>query len=269
MAFSKSLLMAAAAMAALGACSTTATPGETAPVASPAVSALDAGIAAAGGEAALGKVQEVYFTGLAKVTLDGKTTEQNTAVLVRPFSFYRVTAWAKGAEAKTAKTTQAEQGKAWDVNRVTWIPMEPAGAKFENEQLGLYSLMLLTPLKSDGATAKEQPVAADGSRALQVQHPHAQPVELSFDANGKLVKAGYAGTDPKTGAATTEVYTFSGEIESNGVKWPKHIAIARNGATWYEIELATFEALPTKKVRPLEQAMQYDGSAPPGDDDAG
>lgn len=266
MAFSKSLLMAAAAMAALGACTTT---GETAPVAAPTVSALDAGIAAAGGEAALGKIQEVYFTGLAKVTLDGKTTEQNTAVLVRPFSFYRVTTWAKGAEAKTAKTTQAEQGKAWDVNRVTWVPMEPAGAKFENEQLGLYSLMLLTPLKEDGASVKDQPAGADGTRAAQVHHPKAQPVELEFDAAGKLVRAGYAGTDPKTGATTTEVYTFSGEIESNGVKWPKHFTISRNGTTWYEIELATFEALSTKKVRPLEQAMQYDGSAPPSDDDAG
>lgn len=271
MAFSRNLLMAAAMLAALGACTTTA-PQETVAQASGVYagkSVLDAAIEAAGGEAALAKVQELYWTGAATVTADGKTAEQNAAVLVRPFTFYRVTTWAKGKEARTANTTQAEQGKAWNVNRVSWIPMEDAGAKFENEQLGLFSLMLLTPLKADGVTVTEQPAGADGTRAIQVAKAGAPGAELEFNADGKLVRAGFAGTDPKTGAATTEVYTFSGEIVSNGVKWPKHITATRNGAAWYEIELATFEALPTKTVRPLEQAMQYETGGPPTIEDAG
>jgi len=270
MAFSRNLLMAAAALAALGACATTAQEA-VAPASGvyAGKSVLDAAIEAAGGEAALAKVQELYWTGAATTTTDGKTAEHNAAVLVRPFSFYRVTTWAKGKEPRTANTTQAEQGKAWNVNRVSWIPMEEAGAKFENEQLGLFSLMLLTPLKADGATVKEQPVGADGTRAIQVAKDGAPGAELEFNADGKLVRAGFAGTDPKTGAQTVESYTFSGEIVSNGVKWPKHIKAERNGTAWYEIELATFEALPTRTVRPLEQAMQYESGGPPSGADAG
>ncbi len=269
MSISKSTLMAAAALMALGACATTASQDSGGQMAAASKSVLDTAIEAAGGEAALGKVQEVFFTGAAKVTADGKVAEESAAILVRPFDFLRVTTWAKGKEEKTSNTVQAEQGKAWDVNRVTWVPKEPAGAKFQNEQLGLYSLMLLTPLKADGATVTDQPAAADGTRTVKVTHPKAQPVELTIDASGKLVQASYSGTDPKTGAAISEVYKFSGEIASNGVKWPKSIKVERNGAAAYEIELASFEALPAKTVRPLLQAMQYETGGPPSGDDAG
>mgnify|MGYP005829845945 CR=1 FL=1 len=166
MAFSRTLLMSAALLAALGACTTTGESGSQAAVAAPAKSALTSGIEAAGGEEALGKVQELYWTGLAKVTTDGKTEEVNTAVVVRPNNFYRVTTWAKGKEARTAKTTQAEQNKAWDVTHVTWNPMPEPAAKFENEQLALFSAMLLAPLKD--ASVTEQPAAADGTRTVKV-----------------------------------------------------------------------------------------------------
>ncbi len=273
MPFSRTLLACAAMAAALGGCTTTEAPPaaavvETGPYAGRSV--LDVAIEAAGGEAAIGKVKEIYFTGAAKVTVDGAAVEQNVAIVVRPFSFYRSTNWAKGAQPKTAKTTQAELGQAWDVNRVTWQPMAAPAAKFENEQLGLYSLMLLAPLKAQGATVREQPVGADGTRAIQVTHPGAPGAELEFDASGKLVRAGYSGTDPKTGAATATIATFSGEIISNGVKWPRHIKIERNGSPAFEIEIATFEALPAHAVRPLDQAMQYEGGQNnAGEEDAG
>lgn len=273
MAFSRTLMACAALATALGGCATTDTPPSDAVMADAGIyagkSVLDVAIAAAGGEAALAKVKEIYFTGAAKVTVDGATTEQNIAILLRPNTFYRLTSWARGAEPKTAKTVQAEMGQAWDVNRVTWQPMAEAGAKFENEQLAFYSMMLLAPLKAAGVDVNEQPAASDGTRAIQITAPGAPAAELEFDASGKLVRGGHVGTDPKTGADVVTVATFSGEVISNGVKWPKHISIERNGTPALEIEVATFEALPEKTVRPLEQAMQYDGSAPPSDDDAG
>ena len=272
MAISKSMLASVALLAALGACATAADapPAEVADAGVYAgKSVLDAGIEAAGGEAALSKVKEIYVTGTAKMTVDGATTEQNIAMLVRPFGFYRLTSWAKGAEPKTAKTVQAELGQAWDVTRVTWQPMGDAGAKFENEQLGLYSMILLAPLKAAGVAVKEQPVGADGTRAIQASGANVLPAELEFDASGKLVRAGYAGTDAKTGASTIDIAAFSGEVTSNGVKWPKQIRFERDGKPFYEIDIATFEALPAKTVRPLAQAMQYEGGAPPSDDDAG
>ncbi len=270
MAFSRTWLMSAVALAALGACTTMepSGPGAAAQAASGVYagkSTLDAAIEAAGGEAALSKVQDLYWTGTAKVTAAGKVSEVGVATVVRPFLNARFSSWPTADGPKKAHTIQVEQGKAWDVTKVTWTPMPDPQAKNENGLMGLYSFMLLTPLKSAGATVREQAGAADdGSRAIHATHGD-QEVELEFDAKGKLVRAGWAQAD---GAA--RIATFSGEVVSNGVKWPKLITITQNGAPFYEVEIAKFEASPTKVVRPMEQSMQYDQTkVVPGGDDAG
>lgn len=272
MAFCKTILMSAAALAALGACTTMEASGPAAQTATGVYagkSVLDAAIEAAGGEAALSKVQELYWTGTAKVTVADKVSDVGVATVVRPLQNARFSTWPAADGPKKARTTQVEQGKAWDVNKVTWTPMPEVQAKHENQLLGLYSFMLLTPLKSADATVKEQPAGKDGSRAIQVTL-HGQAVELGFDANGKLVSAGGSVADPKTGADVVQVATFSGEIVNNGVKWPQHISISQNGASIYEVDIAKFEASPTKVVRPMEQSMQYDqGKVVPGAADAG
>lgn len=273
MAFCRTLLMSAAALAALGACTTMdAGPGATALAASGVYagkSVLDAAIDAAGGQDALAKVVELYWTGDAKVTAADKVSEQGVATVVRPFLNARYSSWPKADGPKKARTTQVEQGKAWDVNKVTWTPMPEAQAKSENELLGLYSFMLLAPLKSADAAVIELPAAADGGRAIKATY-HGQTIELAFDADAKLVRASGTVTDPKGGADIAQVATFSGEVSNNGVKWPKHIAITHNGAAAYEVDITKFEASPTKVVRPMEQSMQYEqGKATPGEADAG
>lgn len=274
MLFSKNWLMSAAAFAALGACTTmeASGPGAMAQGSSGVYagkSVLDAAIEAAGGEAALSKVQELYWTGTAKVTAADKVTDLGVATLVRPFLNARFSSWPVADGPKKARTIQVEQGKAWDINRTTWIPMPDPQAKNENEQMGLYSFMLLAPLKAAEATVKEQPVGTDGSRAIQVTY-HGQAVEMEFNASGKLVRAGGSVADPKGGADIVQVATFSGEVVSNGVKWPQHIAITQNGAPFYEVDITKFEALPQKTVRPMEQSMQYDQKkVVPGAADAG
>lgn len=272
MAISRLALISAAALAVLGACTTTEGPGAAAPAAGvyAGKSVLDAAIAAAGGQDALSKVQELYWIGEAKVAAaDGKTSEQGVANVVRPFLNARYSIWPKADGPKKARTTQVEQGKAWDVNHVTWTPMPEAQAKNENQQMGLYSTMLLAPLKSADASVTELPAAADGTRAIKATY-HGQTIELGFDANAKLVRASTAVADPKGGADITQVATFSGEIANNGVKWPKHIAVTQNGAPYFEVDITKFEALPQKTVRPMEQSMQYEpGKSTPSGADAG
>lgn len=261
-AFSKTWLMSAAAFAALGACTTmeASGPGAMAQATGGVYagkSVLDAAIDAAGGEAALSKVQELYWTGTAKVTAADKVTDLGVATIVRPFQNARFSSWPVADGAKKARTIQIEQGKAWDINKTTWIPMPDAQAKNENEQMGLYSFMLLTPLKSADAKVTEEPAAKDGARAIKATY-HDQTIELAFDASGKLVRASGNVADPKGGADIAQVATFSGEVISDGVKWPQHIAITQNGAPFYEVDITKFEASPTKVVRPMEQSMQYD-----------
>jgi hypothetical protein len=233
---------------------------------------LDAAIAAAGGEAALKQVKELGWTGSAVINEDGKTAEVEMSTVVRPFTYARSTSWPKGKTPAEGRTIQAQFGSAWTVNRVVWTPMPDAEAEHETQQNALYGVMLLTPLKDVGATVKEAPVGSDGTRAIQVTHPKATPTELEFDTNGKLVRAGFMVRDPKGGADIVQTATFSGEIVSNGVKWPKRITIEQNGAPYLDLQLATFEARPEISVKPLEHTLEFPDQPPqgqPGDENAG
>jgi hypothetical protein len=236
-------------------------------------SVLDAAIEAAGGQAALAKAKELDWTGTATVTAEGKTTEMQVQTIVRPLTYARVTSWPKAEGEKAARTVQAEFGNAWTVNRVTWTPMTPAAAKHENEQVSLYGVMTLVPLKDASAKVEETAPGKDGVRNLHVEHPKAPAMDLSFDKSGKLIRAAYDVTDPKGGAAPLkQVAEFSGEVTSNGVKWPKHISIKQNDQPYLEVEIATFEARPDFSVIPLKHTLEQPGQAPqgrPGDENAG
>lgn len=256
----KTTLIAAAAVTALGACSTIGTASDQAAVAQPAMSTLDMAMEAAGGAAALSKVKELYWTGTATVTADGKTTKLDVITVVRPDAQWaRTSSWTSGAQAKTSRTLQVERGKAWDVNRQAWNPLPAAQAENESQQYGFYSLMLLAPLKSAEAKVEDLPPAADGTRAIRAQLPGKIWAEMAFDASGRLVKAANTITNPAGGSDIQQTITFSGTVESNGVKWPKRITIAQNGQPFYDLEIAKFEAAPAHTPRPMDQSMQYEG----------
>ena len=119
------------------------------------------------------------------------------------------------------------------------------------------------PLKDPAAKVTEQPAGADGTRAIKAVLANGMGGELEFDASGKLVRAGMAVRDPAGGAQPiVETVTFSGELVSNGVKWPKKISIQQNGQPYFDLELATFEATPDLKPRPLKHTLD-DGQQPP------
>lgn len=238
-------------------------------------SVLDAAIAAAGGEAALGQVKELGWTGSAVVNADGKTTEIEVDAIVRPFTYARSTSWPKAEGPKAARTVQAEFGNAWTVNRVVWTPMPEAQAANEIQQVSLYGVMLLAPLKDPAAQVQETAPGKDGTRNLHVEHPSAPPMDLRFNAGGKLVRAAYSVRDPKGGATPiSQVAEFSGEMISNGVKWPQRITIKQNDAPYLDLQLATFEARPNFSVKALEHTLEQPGQPParqgePGDENAG
>ena len=224
---------------------------------------LDTAIEAAGGAAALGNVKELGWTGTATVNADGKTTEIQLDATVRPFTFSRISTWPKG-ERKGARTVQAEHGSAWLIERFSWTPAPEAQAVYENQEMALYSMMLLTGLKDPEVKVTEAAPGKDGARTLHVERPDAPPTDLKFDKSGKLVGASNSVRDPAGGAAAIQqTVAFSGEMVSNGVKWPKRITIQRNGQPYFDLELATFAARPEPTTAPIPETLgEQDEHAP-------
>jgi len=275
-------LLAAGSLSVLGACTTTDTGGKAqAAAATPAKadvyagkSVLDAAIDAQGGQAALAKAKELDWSGAATINAGGKTTEVELQTIVRPFTFGRTTSWEKGQSEKQAKTIQMDFGKAWSVNRVTWTPMPAAQEKHEIQQYSLYGVMLLSSLKEPGVKVTETAPGKDGTRNLHVENPKAPPMDLRFDASGKLVKASYSVVDPEgKGPDIKQDVDFSGEVVSNGVKWPQKISIKQNGAPYFDLAIAKFEARGDNSVTPLvhtlEDTQQRRPNTDGGNGDAG
>jgi hypothetical protein len=228
---------------------------------------LDAAIGAAGGEAALSQVKELNWTGAGTVTAGGKTTEIEMETIVRPFTYARSTSWPKAEGLKAARRMQIEYGKAWSITRQAWDPMPEAQSDHEVQQFALYGVMLLTSLKDPAVKVQETAPGKDGTRNLHVEHPKAPPTDLRFDASGKLIRAANSVRDPAGGAAPiAQVAEFSGEIVSNGVKWPKHITIKQNDQPYMDMELATFEARSSNSIVAMPQSLAQPGGGPPPDD---
>lgn len=220
-------------------------------------SVVDAAIAAAGGEEALRKVKELYWTGSATVTASGKTTELEMETKVRPFTYARSTSWPKGQERKgAAKSIQVEFGEAWSVNRVSWTPLPKPQAEHEAQQFAMYGLMMLVPLKDAGVTVRESAPGKDGTRNLHVEHPQAPAADLRFGADGRLILARNNVRDPSGGASLIpQEFTFTDTVESNGVKWPRRIQIMQNGTPYFDLQIATFEARAAVTNTPLQETL--------------
>ncbi|MDP3740271.1 MAG: hypothetical protein Q8R02_22990 [Hyphomonadaceae bacterium] len=256
------------ALPVLAACSSVE--GTSAPVATDAYAGkgvLDAAINAAGGEAALSRVKELNWTAAGTVNAGGKTTEVEMQTIVRPFNYARTTSWPK-ADAKAVRMIQIEYGKAWSVARQSWDPMPEAQSEHEVQQYALYGVMLLTSLKDPAAKVQETAPGKDGTRNLHVERPGAPPMDLRFDASGKLIRAANNVRDPAGGAAPiAQVAEFSGEIESNGVKWPKRISITQNDQPYFDMDISKFEARASNSITAMPQSLAQQGAKPPADDE--
>ena len=135
--------------------------------------------------------------------------------------------------------------------------------------------LVSTILKGDGPAGS---MICTGNSRLEVKGSVTNPdVELPINELGKLDVGGFVGRSGKLSVVSDlglkEPYVglsniVSGEIVSNGVKWPKQISIQQNGAPYFDLEIATFEANATVKPRPLQHTLD-DGQTPPGERDAG
>lgn len=120
-------------------------------------------------------------------------------------------------------------------------PMPPAMLAHGRSQFGIYGLMRLVDL--DGGRMALAPAIGELS-ALRIDHLSAPPTTLLFEADGRLAGALNQVSDPEDQAKPPidQVFTFEGEIVSNGVRWPRIISIIQNGEPYFDLTLSGFEA---------------------------
>jgi hypothetical protein len=201
----------------------------------------------AGGHDALARVRTLAWDGHAVVHVGGREIPIGVSTRVAPFDWARSTSWLEPEGASKARTMIVARDAAWIESDGRRQPMEAAMAVHERQQYAIYGLMLLEPLDRPGVSVEPLP---DGRRGLRVRHPLAPAAELLFDADARLSEMRNTVADPHGGAPVAQRFVFSGEVVSNGVRWPRTLRIEQAGRPYFDLGFDRFEASPTPLPTP-------------------
>src|SRR6185369_7414457 len=148
-----------------------------APCASQAADLLDKAMARAGGAARLARVNELRWTGTAKIFAGARIIEIGVSTMVHPGKDARSDTWLLSDGPAKTRSLIVEGSQGWSEMNGVRTPLPPAQAANEAQQYALYALMLLTPLR-DGRGS----FAIDGVKPeIAVTYPGAPPTRLTFD----------------------------------------------------------------------------------------
>lgn len=202
---------------------------------------LEYAIARAGGAEALGRVQALSWQGRARIHAGTNVIEIGVSTRVVPFRSARSESWLPTQDRPSSSRTMiVEEGQGWLERGGTRSPMPAAMLAHEQQQYAIYGVMLLVPLRGRLISWRRDEA---GRAVLGVRRRPAPDTDLVFDRESRLVEARNRVSDPEGGAETIDqIFRFSGEIVSNGVRWPRRIEILQRGQPYFTLEIERFEA---------------------------
>ncbi len=169
----------------------------------------------------------------------GGTLDLAMHTRVRPYSEAYSESWilAKGPSQRRSMSVDARGGSMTIGGKTS--PMPVPTAAHERAQFALYGLMKL----DTWCEARIRAVPSrNGLEGFTVEHAGAPATTFWFDVGGRLVAAENTVPSPDGKAAIAQSIRFSGSVRSNGVVWPRDLAIAENGAPYFSLHIESFRA---------------------------
>jgi hypothetical protein len=172
--------------------------------------------AAMGGEA-LARIRTIGWTGAATLAAPGRAIDLRVETRIEPFVRARSDSWLASDDRSAKRTLMVEGHSAFVVIEGKQIPLAPARAEHERQQFGIYGHMLLAGI----ALARGK-----GFASAKAGYPEAL---FTIGRSGMLATADYQVDAPDAPGTIRERLAFSGAVTDQGIIWPRHIAITRNG----------------------------------------
>jgi hypothetical protein len=207
----------------------------------PAQALLDEAIVAAGGQAALSRVHALHWTGEATVFAGNERIELGVDTRIEPFVRAKSDTWLRDRGRASLRTLDVGPDAGWMLRNGERTPMPAPMLAHERLQYATYGLMLLAPLRADGVVLRRGP-DVDGLRVLHVEHPHAAPADLFFDADGRLVRLDDVVPNAEGTGTLRQRFDLDGTVEASGIRWPRVVRIAQDGQPFFELRIETLDA---------------------------
>ncbi len=186
----------------------------------PAIDAVARARAAMGGAALLARVRAIGWTGTARVMTAGRPLELGVETRIEPFTRARTDSWLIDEGRVEKRTLMIEGQQGFVVFKGRQVALPPAEAEHERQQFGIYGHMLLA------GTALPR---AAGIMSVRAGYPNAL---IAQGRDGMPAVAAYVIESPDATGTLRERFTFSGSITDQGLRWPRRIAMTRNGAAF-------------------------------------
>lgn len=196
---------------------------------------LERAIKAMGGEPALRRATVLKWRGRAMVHAGESVFRLEGRWIVEPPDRAVVSTWEVDKGESSTRRLVLLGSAGWTERDGTRTPMPAQVLANERVQFYLYSVMRLLPLREPGVR-----LTATGPRSLRVERDGRPPVEVTFDGDGWIDRLRTQVPDPESGREVEEVITFEGAITAGGVHWPLRLAISREGAPFFDLELTDF-----------------------------
>lgn len=170
-----------------------------------------------GGAALLARVRAIGWTGTARMASGGHVLDLGIETRIEPFVRARSESWLIDDGRAEKRTIMVEGHDAFVVFRGRQVSLPPAQATHEREEFGVYGHLLLagTAFARGGAVLSSRPGYPDALLAL--------------GRDGMPTSAAYVVASPDSPGRIREHFIFSGSVSDNGLRWPRRIAVTRDG----------------------------------------
>lgn len=187
-------------------------------------------------------VRLLSWKGTAQVKAGDQTLVLGVDTQVAPFRYARSDTWILKDGEASKRSMVLDQAQGWIIRQGQRSPMPAAMFAHETDQFALYGLMLAA-LEGDPSVAITTLSGEGRLKRLQAARASAPTTVFWRDAKGRLVRARNSPRPADGGVPLEQTFQFSGEIASNGLRWPRSITIQENGAPYFHLTLSEFRAL--------------------------
>ena len=163
------------------------------------------------------------WRGTARIHAGDQPIDIGVSTHVVPFVSARSESWLLSEGPGSTRVMTVDRDGGWMERGGRREPMPDSMLVHERQQYAIYGLMLLA--RRLDPSMMESIAAPPGMTAVRVRHPEAPVTDMIFDGEGRLVEARNRVGDPEGGGEIDQVFRFSGEIEDDGVRWPRRIDI--------------------------------------------
>lgn len=178
-------------------------------------------------------IRRLAWTATARTEIGGRILDlRSTTSLELPLLRVRSTSYVGSEGPATARTLILEPDGAWVEYDGKRSELPPPPAIHLRQQYAIYAWLLLV---QQGKRPKPGPLA--------LSEPPYPDIAFMIGADGYPLSADVTVDAPGAGESRIDQHvTFSGRIDSNGVRWPRHIAIAQGGKPYSELTFTSFSA---------------------------